>query len=353
MLQSNPPFRVIHPAILEFDEAVTPRDLEELARDPRVRVLQRSSPVSEAVWDCVNAHFFAHRPDVQLRVYGHYWSECDLSFATRMTNVRRFAADCLTSATNVECIAAIPNLEMLSLGIFELTDFRVLEDVSRGLTELSLGATRSKKPDLAPLARFRSLRKLFLEGQSKNIEVLSGLRELSDLTLRSITTPDLRYLAPLTNLWSLDIKLGGIRSFTGIEGKASIKYLELWQIRGLSDVRIVAALPGLQNLFLQSLPQVTRFPSLRDAAHLRRVLLINMKGLSDFSGLEWAPALEEFGLAEGSAQEPEQLLPVLRNRSVRRVRAHFGSERQNQRFSALREESGKEEPERWTEFEYR
>jgi hypothetical protein len=49
-------------------------------------------------------------------------------------------------------------------------------------------------------------------------------------------------LAPLERLWSLDIKLGGIRSFDGIEGKDTIKYLELWQIRELEDANVVALL---------------------------------------------------------------------------------------------------------------
>jgi hypothetical protein len=73
----------------------------------------------------------------------------------------------------------------------------------------------------------------------------------------SISTPSLSYLAPLKNLWSLAMKLGGIRSFAGIDGKASIKYLELWQIRELRDVEILIDLPGLQNLFLQALPHIT------------------------------------------------------------------------------------------------
>ena len=81
--------------------------------------------------------------------------------------------------------------------------------------------------------------------------------------------------------------------------------------------------------------------------------MINMKGLSDFSELEWAPALEEFSVAEGSAQEPEQLLPVLRNPSVRYVGGGFGSDRKNHRFSTLRAESGKADPGRWAPFEYR
>ena len=50
---------------------------------------------------------------------------------------------------------------------------------------------------------------MHLDGQSKDIEVLGELDKLEDVTLRSITTPDLSYLARLRNLWSLDIKLGG------------------------------------------------------------------------------------------------------------------------------------------------
>jgi hypothetical protein len=61
-----------------------------------------------------------------------------------MVNVRRFAADCLMRAKNVGAIAEIPELESLSLGIFELQDFGVLETVPPTLTTLSLGATRSK-----------------------------------------------------------------------------------------------------------------------------------------------------------------------------------------------------------------
>jgi hypothetical protein len=201
MLGRHAAFERIEPTRVVFGDAVTERDLEGLAGDPWIKVLQCSAPVSDSTWERLNTHFFAQRPDVQLRVYGHYWTECDLRFATRMTNVRRFAADCLMQATYVECIAAIPNL--------------------------------------------------------------------------------------------------------------------------------------------------------RDATCLRRIVLQNLKGLSDFSEFEWAPALEEFALVEGSTQEPEQLLPVLRNRSVRRASAWFWSERKNQQFSLLRAQSGKDEANRWAEFEYR
>jgi hypothetical protein len=301
----------------------------------------------------INESFFSLRPDVELRVYGHSSIECDLAFTPRMVNVRRFAADCLTSAKNVGAIAEIPELESLSLGIFELQDFAVLENIQPTLTALSLGATRSKKPHLEALGRFTSLKALYLEGQSNGIDVLGQLPGLEDVTLRSITTADLRYLSPLERLWSLDIKLGGIRSFDGIEGKDTIKYLELWQIRELEHASVVASLPGLQNLFLQSLQRVKGLPRLDECRPLRRLWLENMNGFVDLEPLETAPALEEFALVDGRRQHPQQLVPLLRNPALRRVKAGFGSARKNHAFAKLRETYGKEDGEPWTPFEYR
>jgi len=81
-----------------------------------VKVLQCAAPVPDEAWQMLNDCFFASRPDVHLRVFGHYEAICDLSFARTMTNVRRFEADCLRQATNVEAIAEIPHLDSLSLG---------------------------------------------------------------------------------------------------------------------------------------------------------------------------------------------------------------------------------------------
>ena len=337
----------------EFEDGVSARDLDQLAARPTVKTLQCSAPVKAPVWPLLNDRFFSVRPDVELRVYGHYGTECDLSFAKRMTNVRRFAADCLMRARNVEAVAGMPRLESLSLGIFELTDFGVLNAVSPALTTLRLSATRSKKPRLDAVRRFTSLKVVYLEGQSNGIEVLGELGQLEDLTLRSITTPDLRYLAPLERLWSLDIKLGGIRSFAGLEGKASIKHLELWQIRDLKDAEVVRSLPGLQNVFLQSLPHIQALPRLDTSQALRRVVLQNLKGFGDFAALERAPVLEEFALVEGMRQQPEQLAPVLRNPSVRAVSALFGSDRKNEAFAHLRDAHGKRDWNYGTPFEYR
>lgn len=327
----------------EFDGTATERDFVELALQPELEVVQCSVPVPEELWRTINAVFFTARPDVGLRVYGHYGLTCDLSFTRLLPNVRRFAVDGLNKPSGVEHIAAMTGLRSLHLGIFDLKDLSILERVPAELTSLALEATRNKRTSLKVLSRFRALKELYLEGHSTDIEVLSELSGLEDLTLRSITTDDLRFLEPLQHLWSLDIKLGGIRNFTGVVGKESIKYLELWQVRELCDIEVVAALPGLQNLFLQSLPNTAAFPQLEEAKHLRRVVVENMKGLSDFSALQHAPALEEFDLIDGKKQAPQQLVPVLKNPTLRRISANFGSDRKNKEFAHMREHYGKSE----------
>ena len=51
--------------------------------------------------------------------------------------------------------------------------------------------------------------------------------------------------------------------------------------------------------------------------------------------------------------KPEQLVPVLRNPAIRRVKALFGSDRKNDAFARLRDTYGKRDWDPWTPFKYR
>jgi len=334
------PFTLVDPGRAQLTGALDADEIDRLAANPRVKVLQTSDPVEPSFWPVLDESLFARRPDVELRLYGFYSEPCDLSFASRLTHVRRFAAEDLMDASGVEHVARIPALESLSLGIFSLQSFDVLRSVNPGLRSLALGQTRSRKPDLQPLSRFADLRDLFIEGHRKSIEVLSGLHALESVTLRSVTAPDLSFLRPLDRLWSLDLKLGGITDLSAIAGMAGLKYLEVWQILGLDDVGVVGELPGLQNLLLQSLRRVEALPALHAAGSLRRVTLENMSGLRSLAPLEHAPALEELLLFDAPQFGPEDLLPVLRNQSLKRAAIGLGSDRKNRGARELMAQHG-------------
>src|SRR6476469_2329268 len=211
--------------------------------------------------------WFRPYPEMDLRASGSYHNSItDLAFLRFLPTLRRFAADALWDS---------------------LTSLDGLRHLPADLEELGIGATRAKL-DLAVLSRFPDLTWLFVEGQTKHLEVISGLTALRDLTLRSITMPDVSLLLPLTGLRSLDLKLGGTRDLRLLPRVGELWYLELWMIRGLTDVTPAGGISSLRTLFLQALRQVEALPDFREATELKRVRLETMKGLRDLRPLATA-----------------------------------------------------------------
>ncbi len=104
---------------------------------------------------------------------------------TRIPKVRHFCADCLIDVTGLENIAALENLETLSVGIYHLESLDFLSLVPSSLAGLTIQRTKSSKPNLKYLNRFQDLRCLYLDGQQTNIKTISELKRLEKLTLRS------------------------------------------------------------------------------------------------------------------------------------------------------------------------
>jgi Leucine-rich repeat (LRR) protein len=337
---------------IEFFDRLTQKEVQDLATNPNLRILQTASPVSSETWELLNQNLFALRPDVELRVYGFYSSMCDLSFVKAMSNVRRVSADCLMRAVGIEHLADLENLDELYIGIFSLESFDFLSSLPSSLKSLTLGPTKSKKPHLKELGRFRSLRKLGLAGQQNGIAIVADLRGLEQLSLRAISTPNLDYVSILPSLWSLDILLGGIRNLSAISGKKSINYLELCRIRELSDVTVLSSLVGLQYLDLRELRNVTDIPDLSRLTKLRKLVLDNMKGLKDVSAIGKVPALEGFLHISAQGFLPEPYWNLLNKPSLQQAHIGFCSQPENERFQALVRQSGRPTYQR-TEFVFR
>lgn len=252
--------------------------------------------------------WFAQYPDMKLRAYRSYDDSIrDLEFLRHFPTLRRFQADAL----------------FVSLGSLD-----GLRHLPPELEELVIGETE-RRLDLGVLSRFSGLKTLYLERQTKGIEVLSELRSLEDLTLRSITLPDLSLLLPLQRLQSLDIKLGGTRDLGLLPRIGELRYLELWLIKGLSDISAVGDIPTLRYLFLQALRQVDTLPDLAGAESLRRVHLETMKGLRDLRPLATAPALEGVALIDMRHLVPADLQPLVGMPTLKAVSAGLGSHRKN------------------------
>jgi len=292
-----------YPFIREVSSPIT--DFMVRPLDSRCQVVQWSKPLTHSDFRKLAA-FMEKYPSVSLRVYDYHRAPPpNLDFLQFFPFVRKFKTEC-----------------------FFLDSLEGLRNLPPSLEYLVLGRTK-KRFSLAVLRAFPHLRQLYLEGHQKDFETISGLVELEQLTLGSITLPDLSMLVPLRKLWSLGIVLGGTRNLQLLPSIGALKYLELSLIRGLSDISAIGEIESLQYLCLQQLSRVERLPSFRKLRSLRRVELEHMKKLHDLRPLVEASNIEEISLVNAGHMHAEDLKPLVGLRSLKRITMGLCSDRKN------------------------
>jgi hypothetical protein len=218
--------------------------------------------------------------------------------------------------------------------LYELTDINGLEFLPDNLEFLGLGQTK-RKLSLKPLARFKILKDLFLEGHTKDFSAICELTELVYLNLRSVTLPDLTPLLPLEQLRSLALRLGGTKDLSLLPNLRDLRYLELWMIKGLTDLSAIGQLHQLRYLFLQDLKQVTHLPSFTELKNLERCQIESLKGLNDVSPIAAARNLREL-VVVGMRQIPVAGFDCFRNHpTLKKVSIGLGSLKRNEEVTKL------------------
>lgn len=297
------------PSIHQLRQPITPGGLASL--DPHCRVVQFTDSLSADELDAVSALLRRH-PGVGLRVYGFGRGPYP----------------------TLDFLEHFPTVEDVAIECYDLQDISGLRFLRPDLRRFSFGQTR-KRFSLAPLERFDQLKRLWLYGHSKDLEVLSELERLQRLSLRAITLPNLRLLTPLKDLEIFELKLGGTRDLRDLPQFGRLRYFETFLVRGLSDLGPLADLRSLEYLFLQAQRQVTSLPSFEPAVALRRVHLQTMKGLRDLAPLACAPALETLVAVDMVHLSPDDFLPFVGHPSLREAAIGLGSKKKNDAVDAL------------------
>jgi hypothetical protein len=121
-----------------------------------------------------------------------------------------------------------------------------------------------------------------------DLKLLAGT---AGLTLWNVKLPP-GFLRRLKRLWWLDVRGGTGRDLSFVDAPR-LRYLQVNQVRGLTDVSAIGKLTQLELLSLYGLPKVKGLPSLARLTKLKRVQLGNLIGLKDLRNLARAPALHE------------------------------------------------------------
>ena len=278
--------------------------------DRRVHTVQFEQPLVERDYRKL-AGWLADQPSITLRAWGYV---PDLEFLRFFPTLLRFATD--TFYESPESLDGLRHLRP-------------------DLHSLALGST-GHRVSLSPLGHFTALRRLFLQGHTKDIDVLARLTSLRSRTLREITLPDLSVLLPLVELRALDLKLGGTRDLALLPRIGQLQDLELWMVRGLDDLTPLAETTTLRYIHLQALKRVASLPAdLSRLTRLESLWIETMRGLTDLTPLLTAPALRQIALVDMTHLAPEQVGVLAGHPTLRYLTAGLGSDKKNRAVREL------------------
>lgn len=141
----------------------------------------------------------------------------------------------------------------------------------------------TKSAELSLLSDYPNVEKLILSGDFANVDDISSLGSLNKLVIHiSSNTPLNNLRIPGLKSLSLEEKL-----CEGYEGllTESLEYLELIEIRKLSDLSFVEGLSGLRKLYLNSLSAVEKLPDFGKMPNLYGLKIYELHKLNDLESL--------------------------------------------------------------------
>ncbi|VAX36558.1 hypothetical protein MNBD_PLANCTO03-429 [hydrothermal vent metagenome] len=272
--------------------------------DPTLRSIQWSEPLADDQVRFIN-QIVALRPELAVRIYPRR-DDYDWSQLALLPDVRRFA-----------------------IQGYHLSSFDCLHLLNPAISQLTLAATRSKRPSLDILDHFRSLKRLTIDGHVKGIKAIARHTNLESLYLRSVTLEDLSLLSPLTQLRWLWLGLGGTKDLRPIATWTALEYLELWMIRGFDSLAPIASCPSLREVHLQSLPRVADINPLARVPHLHTVTIEHMKGLANLTPLRQVATLRHLRVIDCCHLKPDAFACLTDHPSLASASVGLGSDRKN------------------------
>jgi hypothetical protein len=160
----------------------------------------------------------------------------------------------------------------------------------------------AKKGRARDVARGRGAAEVWIDHATIEPDDFDWLAPVRRLTLWAVDMPE-GFLGTLPNLDWLDVRGGSGTSADFVVGCERLRYLEINQVRGLSDVSAVGDLVTLELLSLYGLPKVSALPNLAGLRALARLELGSLKGLGSIAPALDAPALEELFLSRAVSMD--------------------------------------------------
>ena len=248
-----------------------------------------------------------------------------INYAKKFDKLSIVIAHSIEDKYDLSFLQHFPQLSHFSLTAHLFKDFEQVKFIPDDIESLRIAATNSLRLSLGFISRFKKLQSLSLEKHTKDIDVLSDVKQLRRLAIRSITMPNLETISGLNNLKSLEIRLGGTKNLSLLPNLTQLEYLELWAINKIENIDAISDTSSLKRIYLDQLKNVKNVSSLKQLAKLKWLGLCRMKGLESLEWVSKAPVLEEFSITETSQLSPEKFLPLVGHPTLRAADIYIGN----------------------------
>ena len=243
------------------------------------------------------------RPDITFRLFDFDDEDkVDISFLLKMPHLKNLWIDLDfrndQQKINFDVLARL-RLKQFYIDCFDLRNYEFIKYLSDDLEELIIIADTMGPGvvfDCAWLLKYVNLKSLWLGKKAKkNIELLSQLPKLKELSLRGIKITDFSFLHKM-NLEKLALLWNSNNDLHELGKLKNLREIELWRINKLDDISFIEDMTNLEIIRLEDLKHVTSLPDLSKLTKLKKIVLngtgIDLNSLPDnikpYCSTSWA-----------------------------------------------------------------
>jgi protein phosphatase 1 regulatory subunit 7 len=271
---------------------------KELNSDKNVWIQFSKKVYSEEMLFVINELCGLSDTSLNIRFYGHYFEIFDCRVLEQIPLVKSLSVDSCLSVRNLEVLTTLGHLEKLCIGVYDLKETEILNSGNfKNITDLQFDHTNTKALNLDYLRSYPRLRKLVIEGHTKNIQAIGEIKSLNDLRLVSINKVPLDFVNGLAGLRYLMLLLGSRLNIREINENA-IESLDITRVRGFNDFSNNGNFRNIRTIRLEDEIQLAEVCFDHTLSALEELKISNCKTLTSLKGLENLPNLQRLRISK-------------------------------------------------------
>lgn len=204
--------------------------------------------------------------------------------------------------TDLEFLRFFPKLQRFACNLYYLKSLDGLRHL-KSCTRLQVYKSPARL-SVAAIGQLTELDYLMLDGQTRDLDALKALPNLTTLSLGyARKLPGLDFLPASVREFSMN--LGSITDISALADDTHLEKLSFFKVGALRDLSPISQVTSLHTLQLYHLREVTELPDMTALTNLTDLIIDDLKQLSDTRPVLGAPNLTNFSVANLASIDPQ------------------------------------------------